>query len=191
MTDSSWWVDITIYVLYVTCKGFFFCFYQIVIETVAVSLATRCVIKISLFLYSIFLCLSDNLEMGYQVVFSFLSLPFWLHLYLSTLYFKHKERRSPHIQVCSWIKQKSFFPVNNFFMLPFRPQKIIWHGSTANGIRLVSNYCEAWHTADMGAMGQASPLNTEKLLDQRVYSCNNLFIVLCIENSFVSDPQGK
>uniref|UniRef100_A0A8C3RA79 Collagenase NC10/endostatin domain-containing protein n=1 Tax=Cyanoderma ruficeps TaxID=181631 RepID=A0A8C3RA79_9PASS len=71
------------------------------------------------------------------------------------------------------------------------PQKIIWHGSTANGIRLVSNYCEAWHTADMGAMGQASPLNTGKLLDQKVYSCNNVFIVLCIENSFVSDPQGK
>ncbi|NWT75093.1 COFA1 protein, partial [Prunella himalayana] len=70
------------------------------------------------------------------------------------------------------------------------PQKIIWHGSTANGIRLVSNYCEAWHTADMGAMGQASPLNTGKLLDQKVYSCNNQFIVLCIENSFVSDPQG-
>lgn len=88
-------------------------------------------------------------------------------------------------------KAKETFPVNNFLTLPFRPQKIIWHGSTANGIRLVSNYCEAWHTADMGAMGQASPLNTGKLLDQKVYSCNNQFIVLCIENSFVSDPQGK
>ncbi|NWV59105.1 COFA1 protein, partial [Malurus elegans] len=70
------------------------------------------------------------------------------------------------------------------------PQKVIWHGSTANGIRLVSSYCEAWHTADMGAMGQASPLNTGKLLDQKIYSCNNQFIVLCIENSFVTDPQG-
>ncbi|NXX07086.1 COFA1 protein, partial [Larus smithsonianus] len=82
------------------------------------------------------------------------------------------------------------FDGRNVMTDPSWPQKVIWHGSTANGIRLVSNYCEAWHTADMGAMGQASPLKTGKLLDQKVFSCNNKFIVLCIEISFISDPQG-
>ncbi|OXB52976.1 hypothetical protein ASZ78_011727, partial [Callipepla squamata] len=83
------------------------------------------------------------------------------------------------------------FDGRNVMTDPIWPQKIIWHGSTTNGIRLVSNYCEAWHTADLAAMGQASPLKMGKLLDQKAYSCNNQFIVLCIENSFVSDPQGK
>uniref|UniRef100_A0A8D0EQC4 Collagen alpha-1(XV) chain n=1 Tax=Strix occidentalis caurina TaxID=311401 RepID=A0A8D0EQC4_STROC len=62
------------------------------------------------------------------------------------------------------------FDGRNVMTDPSWPQKVIWHGSTANGIRLVSNYCEAWHTADMGAMGQASPLKTGKLLDQKVYT---------------------
>lgn len=67
----------------------------------------------------------------------------------------------------------------------------MWHGSTANGIRLVSNYCEAWRTAEIAAVGQASPLKAGKLLDQKAYSCSNRFIVLCIENSFISDIQRK
>ncbi|NXK55065.1 COFA1 protein, partial [Chauna torquata] len=82
------------------------------------------------------------------------------------------------------------FDGRNVMTDPSWPQKVIWHGSTANGIRLVSNYCEAWHTAGLAAMGQASPLKMGKLLDQKAYSCSNQFIVLCIENSFVSDPQG-
>ncbi|XP_056376720.1 collagen alpha-1(XV) chain isoform X2 [Hyla sarda] len=63
------------------------------------------------------------------------------------------------------------------------PQKILWHGSSQNGIRLVHNYCEAWRTADMAVSGQASSLRSGKLLDQKTYSCSNKFIVLCIENS--------
>ncbi|NXP50079.1 COFA1 protein, partial [Heliornis fulica] len=78
------------------------------------------------------------------------------------------------------------FDGRNIMTDPSWPQKVIWHGSTANGSRLIRNYCEAWHTATMGAMGQASPLKTGKLLDQKAYSCSNHFIVLCIENSFVS-----
>uniref|UniRef100_A0A8B9EVA8 Collagen alpha-1(XV) chain-like protein n=1 Tax=Amazona collaria TaxID=241587 RepID=A0A8B9EVA8_9PSIT len=49
------------------------------------------------------------------------------------------------------------FDGRNVMTDPSWPQKVIWHGSTTNGIRLVSNYCEAWHTADTGATGQASP----------------------------------
>ncbi|NXS62932.1 COFA1 protein, partial [Brachypteracias leptosomus] len=82
------------------------------------------------------------------------------------------------------------FDGRNVMTNPSWPQKVIWHGSTTNGIRLINNYCEAWRTADGGAMGQASPLKTGKLLYQNTYSCSNQFIVLCIENSFVSDPQG-
>uniref|UniRef100_A0A663EYY2 Collagen type XV alpha 1 chain n=1 Tax=Aquila chrysaetos chrysaetos TaxID=223781 RepID=A0A663EYY2_AQUCH len=57
------------------------------------------------------------------------------------------------------------FDGRNIMTDPSWPQKVIWHGSTANGIRLVSNYCEAWHTADMGAMGQPRKtyLNTNRI----------------------------
>lgn len=125
-----------------------------------------------------FFFISDSLWMGYHVVFLYSS-PFYLHLFLLTVCFKKESRTTGH------------HAYSDFLTLPFRPQKIIWHGSTANGIRLVSSYCEAWHTADMRELGQASQLKTGKLLDQKVYSCSNQFIVLCIENSFVSEPQGK
>ncbi|NXN97327.1 COFA1 protein, partial [Rhinopomastus cyanomelas] len=78
------------------------------------------------------------------------------------------------------------FDGRNVLTDPSWPQKVLWHGSTAHGIRLVSSYCEGWRTAAAGALGQASPLETGKLLDQKVYSCSHQFIVLCIENSFVS-----
>ncbi|XP_075442259.1 collagen alpha-1(XV) chain isoform X2 [Ascaphus truei] len=71
------------------------------------------------------------------------------------------------------------------------PQKILWHGSSLNGIRLVHNYCEAWRTAEMAVSGQASSLRSGKLLDQKSYSCSNKFIVLCIENSFMADIRKK
>uniref|UniRef100_A0A8C8RD01 Collagenase NC10/endostatin domain-containing protein n=1 Tax=Pelusios castaneus TaxID=367368 RepID=A0A8C8RD01_9SAUR len=83
------------------------------------------------------------------------------------------------------------FDGKNVMTDPSWPQKIIWHGSTANGIRLVNNYCEAWRTADMAFMGQASPLATGKLLAQKPYSCSNKLIVLCIENSFIPDSPRK
>ncbi|XP_075682981.1 collagen alpha-1(XV) chain isoform X2 [Rhinoderma darwinii] len=70
-------------------------------------------------------------------------------------------------------------------------QKIFWHGSSQNGIRLVHNYCEAWRTADMAVSGQASLLRSGKLLDQKSYSCSNKFIVLCIENSHNVDVRKK
>ncbi|XP_073534542.1 collagen alpha-1(XV) chain isoform X1 [Phyllobates terribilis] len=71
------------------------------------------------------------------------------------------------------------------------PQKILWHGSSQNGIRMVHNYCEAWRTADMAVSGQASLLRSGRLLDQKSYSCSNKFIVLCIENSHNVDNRKK
>uniref|UniRef100_A0A669DD56 Collagenase NC10/endostatin domain-containing protein n=1 Tax=Oreochromis niloticus TaxID=8128 RepID=A0A669DD56_ORENI len=42
------------------------------------------------------------------------------------------------------------------------PEKLVWHGSSTTGIRLTTNYCEAWRTADMAVTGQAA-LNTPTL----------------------------
>lgn len=70
-----------------------------------------------------------------------------------------------------------------------RPQKVVWHGSSTHGVRLVDQYCEAWRTADMAVMGLASPLSTGKILDQKAYSCANRLVVLCIENSFMTDAR--
>ncbi|KAB1280145.1 Collagen alpha-1 chain [Camelus dromedarius] len=72
---------------------------------------------------------------------------------------------------------------------PSWPQKVVWHGSSTHGVRLVDQYCEAWRTADMAVTGLASALSTGKILDQKAYSCANRLIVLCIENSFMTDAR--
>lgn len=69
------------------------------------------------------------------------------------------------------------------------PQKMFWHGSDSKGRRLTENYCETWRTDESVVTGQASSLSSGKLLEQRSQSCNKNFIVLCIENSFMSTGQ--
>lgn len=66
------------------------------------------------------------------------------------------------------------------------PQKSIWHGSDAKGRRLPESYCEAWRTDERGTSGQASSLSSGKLLEQSASSCQHAFVVLCIENSFMT-----
>lgn len=61
------------------------------------------------------------------------------------------------------------------------PQKIVWHGSHTNGERAMDTYCDAWHSASTEKLGIASSLLGNKLLDQERYSCDNRFVVLCIE----------
>uniref|UniRef100_A0A672SUR2 Collagen alpha-1(XVIII) chain-like n=1 Tax=Sinocyclocheilus grahami TaxID=75366 RepID=A0A672SUR2_SINGR len=68
------------------------------------------------------------------------------------------------------------------------PQKLVWHGSNTAGIRMTTSYCEAWRTGDMAVTGQASLLQTGRLLGQHTRSCSNHFIVLCIENSYIQNP---
>jgi collagen type XVIII alpha len=63
----------------------------------------------------------------------------------------------------------------------FRSQKIVWHGSKVNGERAMDTYCDAWHSGSSDKLGLASSLMGNKLLDQQKYSCDNRFIVLCIE----------
>nr|XP_029726514.1 collagen alpha-1(XVIII) chain [Aedes albopictus] len=61
------------------------------------------------------------------------------------------------------------------------PQKLVWHGASALGERAMDTYCDAWHTASPDKVGMASSLLGNKLLDQDRYSCDNRFIVLCVE----------
>uniref|UniRef100_A0A673MTH0 Collagen, type XV, alpha 1b n=1 Tax=Sinocyclocheilus rhinocerous TaxID=307959 RepID=A0A673MTH0_9TELE len=68
------------------------------------------------------------------------------------------------------------------------PQKLVWHGSNTAGIRMTTSYCEAWRTGDMAVTGQASLLQTGRLLGQHTRNCSNHFIVLCIENSYIQNP---
>lgn len=63
----------------------------------------------------------------------------------------------------------------------FRNQKLVWHGSDKNGARNTDAYCDAWSSNAITRMGMASNLLRGKLLDQEKYSCNNAFIVLCVE----------
>ncbi|KAL2097602.1 hypothetical protein ACEWY4_006809 [Coilia grayii] len=69
------------------------------------------------------------------------------------------------------------------------PQKLVWHGSSTVGIRMTTNYCEAWRAGDVAVTGQASLLQTGRLLGQHTRSCSNHFIVLCIENSYIREPR--
>lgn len=62
-----------------------------------------------------------------------------------------------------------------------RSQKIVWHGSHTNGERAMDTYCDAWHSASTAKLGLGSSLLGNKLLDQERYSCDNHFVVLCIE----------
>ncbi|NWR80071.1 COIA1 protein, partial [Centropus unirufus] len=66
------------------------------------------------------------------------------------------------------------------------PQKSVWHGSDAKGRRLPESYCETWRTEERTTTGQASSLGSGKLLEQVASSCQHAFIVLCIENSFMT-----
>lgn len=61
------------------------------------------------------------------------------------------------------------------------PQKIVWHGSNARGERALNAYCDIWQSSASDKIAMASSLLSNKLLDQEQYSCENRFIVLCIE----------
>uniref|UniRef100_A0A7M4FW66 Collagenase NC10/endostatin domain-containing protein n=1 Tax=Crocodylus porosus TaxID=8502 RepID=A0A7M4FW66_CROPO len=69
------------------------------------------------------------------------------------------------------------------------PQKSVWHGSDSKGRRLTENYCETWRTDSSVVTGQASSLSSGKLLEQKASSCQNAFVVLCIENSFMTSSK--
>ncbi|XP_076323442.1 uncharacterized protein LOC143232191 [Tachypleus tridentatus] len=61
------------------------------------------------------------------------------------------------------------------------PQKIVWHGSNKVGVRDKNNYCDSWQSSSLTNHGLTSSLTQNHLLGQDEYSCNNSFIVLCVE----------
>lgn len=71
------------------------------------------------------------------------------------------------------------------------PQKLVWHGADRLGVRAMESYCDAWNSGSLGKVGLASSLLRNKLLDQEKYSCNNSFIVLCIEVTSQDDLRRR
>lgn len=69
------------------------------------------------------------------------------------------------------------------------PEKMIWHGSNGKGHRQMDNYCETWRTSDHAVMGLASSLQAGQLLQQMPSSCSGSYIVLCIENSYITQSK--
>lgn len=70
------------------------------------------------------------------------------------------------------------------------PQKVVWHGAGPNGERQLDSYCDAWTSSDAKALGVAAslissstlpPQQPVRLLGQDKFSCQNRFVVLCIE----------
>lgn len=73
----------------------------------------------------------------------------------------------------------------------FRPLKIVLHGSYEDGTMSRMHNCANWLTANNAVTGLASDLSTGKLLDQRPYSCESSFIVLCVENTVSSSDYNR
>ncbi|RWS04541.1 collagen alpha-1(I) chain-like protein, partial [Dinothrombium tinctorium] len=61
------------------------------------------------------------------------------------------------------------------------PMKIVWHGANVSGTRDMDANCREWTSNDLRDFGKASVLSRQGLLGQEKYSCNNSFIVLCIQ----------
>jgi hypothetical protein len=76
------------------------------------------------------------------------------------------------------------------------PQKVVWHGAGPSGERQLDSYCDAWTSSDAKTLGVAASLigsspsqqqqqqqssSGGKLLAQDKFSCQNRFVVLCIE----------
>ena len=81
------------------------------------------------------------------------------------------------------------FNNRNIFNDIIWPQKVIWHGAGTAGERRPDAYCEAWSSSDPSSQGMASSLNIIggsgskriHLLSQEMFSCQNRFVVLCVE----------
>ena len=71
----------------------------------------------------------------------------------------------------------------------FRPQKILWHGSSSTGEREPAHFCDSWSTSETDSLGLGSSLAKNLMLEAEEYSCNNAFVVMCIENTSQHDAK--
>ncbi|XP_026762727.2 collagen alpha-1(V) chain-like [Galleria mellonella] len=64
------------------------------------------------------------------------------------------------------------------------PHKVVWHGSNLYGNYTNDNNCVNWNSGSSEHYGTASALydvDDSRLLSQTKYSCDNEFIILCVE----------
>ncbi|XP_058475540.1 collagen type XVIII alpha 1 chain a isoform X2 [Solea solea] len=69
------------------------------------------------------------------------------------------------------------------------PEKMVWHGSDNKGHRQTDHYCETWRAGDRAVTGLASALQSGHVLQQTSSSCSGSYIVLCIENAFITQSK--
>lgn len=62
------------------------------------------------------------------------------------------------------------------------PNKSIWTGSTPDGRRNPSKYCDGWRSANSNNVGLSSNLSAG-LLNQQVSKCSERKVILCVENA--------
>nr|CAD2125514.1 unnamed protein product [Meloidogyne enterolobii] len=63
------------------------------------------------------------------------------------------------------------------------PDRWLWHGSTAEGSRTSTAFCDGWYSNNSNSFGNASPLHSRHSLtgQSKEANCNNRFVVLCVE----------
>uniref|UniRef100_S4RE73 Uncharacterized protein n=1 Tax=Petromyzon marinus TaxID=7757 RepID=S4RE73_PETMA len=63
------------------------------------------------------------------------------------------------------------------------PFKLVWHGADEQGRHKNGHSCTGWRSSS-DDVGQASALQSGRLLDQHTHHCASHFVVLCVENSY-------
>ena len=74
------------------------------------------------------------------------------------------------------------------------PQKLVWHGAGPGGERQLDTYCDAWTSSEPADRGLGSPLlggGSNGLVAQEKFSCQNRFVVLCIEATSQHNKSGR
>jgi hypothetical protein len=59
--------------------------------------------------------------------------------------------------------------------------KYIWHGSTQNGIRESSGYCDSWRQSNSNTFGRVSTIKDHTLLEETSLRCDEQAFILCIK----------
>ncbi|XP_069107377.1 collagen alpha-1(XV) chain-like [Argopecten irradians] len=71
------------------------------------------------------------------------------------------------------------------------PQKYVWHGSDKRGSMQSDFSCQGWHSGYRNSKGYASNLLEGKLVDTNTMSCDNKYVVLCIQNTSGGSKKRK
>jgi len=60
------------------------------------------------------------------------------------------------------------------FPISYRPDRWLWHGSTAEGSRTSTAFCDGWYSDNSNSFGNASPLHSRHSLtgQSKEANCN-------------------